>query len=259
VFYAALHVASGTFYFFDGYDESSLFRRHNLSAQALLMEGARRMDELRFFREKIPSSDCIPVPLAQLATTTRNPPRKPPDDLAEVYAACDGKATISEIGRAVGQLEFEITRAVFQLIGGGFLTVVAPRPAGAEAIVRAFNPAIAEIHRQCDAHGKGGELRDSLARFAVGGGVFDPLFQGAGPLVDGTLDPPRVARNLVALAGEDPDAWLVQQLYDYVGFALFQAGSLLPRDAERALSLHVAEALKGVRSVDNASPTSRKV
>ncbi|WP_198096948.1 hypothetical protein, partial [Clostridioides difficile] len=71
-----------------------------------------------------------------------------------------------------------------------------------------------------------------LARFATGGGVYDPLFQGAGPLPDGSFRSDRVERNLAALAGDDPDAWLIQLMHDYIGFALFQAGSLLARDVE---------------------------
>ena len=66
----------------------------------------------------------------------------------------------------------------------------------------------------------------------------------------------RVTRNLAAVAGEDPDAWLVQLLEEYVGFALFQAGSLLPREGEAALAAYVAEALKPVRSLESTTPPS---
>jgi hypothetical protein len=243
VFYAALHVGEGMFYFYDRYDEKSMLRRHNLNAGALLMEAARRMDEMRFFREKIPNEAYVPV--------AANKDKKVPDDLAEVFAQFDGKRSIAEIGRRIGQLEFEVTRAVFQLVSGGLAQVIAPRPRGAEAIVEAFNPGIVEIHRQCDAVGKGHELRDGLARFATGGGVYDPLFQGAGPLEDGSFRPDRVERNLVALAGEDPDAWLMQLLHEYVGFALFHAGSLLPREVEAGLVNAVTELLKPVRAPEN--------
>ncbi len=251
VFYAALHVSDGMFYFFDRYDEKSLVRRHNLNAGALLMEGARRMDELSFFREKVPNDTYIPVPSAA------GKEKKAPDDLAEILTQCDGKRTVAEVGRRIGQLEFEVTRAIFQLINGGFLHMIAPRPRGPEAIVEAFNPGLMEIHRRCDSAGKGPELRDGLMRFATGGGVYDPLFQGAGPIEDGSLKPERVARNLVALAGDDPDAWLIQLLHEYVGFALFHAGSLLSREQESALMANVTELLKPVRPTD-AAPPSRK-
>jgi len=251
VFYAALQVSDGLFFFFDRFDEKNLVRRHNLNAGALLMEGARRMDEMRFFREKVPNDTYIPTQLAS--------PKRPPDDLVVVFEQCDGKRDIAEIGRRIGQLEFEVTRAVFQLMSGGFVVIAAPRPQGPEAIVEAFNPALAEIHRRCLAAGKLSELRDGLARFATGAGVFDPLFTGAGPGVEGTFRPERVARNLAALAGDDPDAWLVSQMYDYIGFALFQAGSLLPREVETTLNATVAEMLKPLRQNDAGPPsTSRR-
>ncbi len=183
--------------------------------------------------------------------------KKPPEDLALVFAECDGKRSIAEIGRRTGQLEFEVTRAVFQLLQGGFIMVTAPRPEGPVAIVGAFNPALLDIHMKCDAAGKGAELRDVLSRFASGALVFDPLFFGAGPRPDGSFIAERVSKNLAAVAGDDPDTWLVQLLEEYVGFALFQAGSLLPREQETALATHVAEVLKPVRALESLAPPSR--
>jgi hypothetical protein len=248
VFYAAVHVSEGSFYFFDRFDEKHIIRRHNLNAGALLIEAARRMDEMRFFREKIPNDGYIPV---------RVPGKKPPDEFADVFAKMDGTASIADIGRAIGQLEFEVTRATFQLVTNGCAYVVAPRPHGPEAIVETFNPALAAIHESCDAVSKGAELREGLSRFATGGGIYDPLFMGAGPLADGTLKPSRIANNIAALAGEDPDAWLVGLMNDYVGFALFHAESLLPRDQQSVLMGQVMEILKPLRPLLDSQPISR--
>ncbi len=251
VFYAALQMGSGTFYFFDRFDDRAIMHRHNLNTGALLMEGARRMDEMHFFRERIPNDNYIPTPTQS--------GKKPPDDLTELFVQCDGKRSIAEIGRRIGQLEFEVTKGVFQLISGGFLTVASPRPQGAEAITDVFNTALREIHKRCDAAGKGAELRDGLARFATGAGIYDPLFVGAGPTRDGSLKSDRLARNLAALAGDDPDAWLIQLLHEYVGFAMFQAESLLPREVEREVAAVVADTLKPVRPVDSSQgPSSRR-
>jgi hypothetical protein len=137
------------------------------------------------------------------------------------------------------------------------VTVVAPRPRGPEAIVETFNPALHAVHERCDAAGKGADLRDGLGRFATGGGVYDPLFMGAGPLADGTLKPERIGRNIAALAGEDPDAWLVELMNDYVGFALFQAESILSREAQAKLLADVMEILKPLRPLTEAGPRSR--
>ena len=248
VFFAAVHVSDGAFYFFDRFDEKNILRRHNLNAGGLLLEAARRMDEMRFFREKVPNDQYIPVPVAG---------KKATDDLANVLEVCDAKKSIADIGRATGLLEFDVTRAVFQLVSSGCVTVLAPRPSGPEAIVDMFNPALVAVHERCDAAGKGTEIRDGLSRFATGGGVYDPLFMGAGPLQDGTLKPDRIGRNIAALAGEDPDAWLVELMNDYVGFALFQAESLLSRDAQATLLARVTEILKPLRPLIDAGPRSR--
>ena len=253
VFYGAVHVSRATFYLFDGFEESRLARRQMLSAAGLLMEAARRMDELRFFREKIPGDTWLPMPVPAAAG------RKPPAELVELLAQCDGRRSVAEIGRRIGQLEFEVTRAIFQLVNAGFVTVAAPRPEGASAIVGAFNVALVEVHRACDAAGKGRDLRAGVEQFANGAGVYSALFSGAGPVEDGGLRGERIARNVVALAGEDdPDAWLSQHLFEYAGFALFHAGTLLPRDAEATLNARVAEILSPFKQqAEVAPPPSR--
>ena len=249
VFFAAVHVADGSFYFFDRFDEKIILRRHQLNAGALLMEAARRMDEMRFFREKVPSDAYIPTPV---------PGKRPSEELMAVFAQCDAKKDLADIGRATGMLEFEVTRAIFQLITNGCVVVVAPRPRGPESIVETFNPALAAIHHRGDQAGKGAELREGLSRFATGGGVYDPLFMGAGPLADGTLKPDRIRRNIAALAGEDPDAWLVELMNDYVGFALFQAESILSREAQADLLAEVMEITKPLRPVTEAPPSASR-
>lgn len=232
VVFGALHAGEGTFVFLEGFDETRIVgRRFSLNASGLLMEAARRMDELQFFREKVPNDTYVPSQIFGI--------KLPPEELQAVYDECDGKKSIAEVGRALGLLEFELTKAVYQLVSGGLLRLAPSRPQGPEAIVEAFNPALAAVHGSCDEQGKGAELRAGLSRFATGAGVYDPLFQGAGPLPNGTLKAERVAKNIVALAGADEDAWLLQLMNDYVGFALFQSESLVTRDAQRTLSTRV--------------------
>ena len=92
--------------------------------------------------------------------------------------------------------------------------------------------------------------------FSTGAGIYDPLFMAAGPQPDGSLKGERVAKNLAALAGDDPDAWLIQLMHEYVGFAMFQAESLMARDAERSLKDTVSEMLKPVRPLESSGPAS---
>ncbi len=249
VFYGAVHVARAMFYLFDRFEESRVVRRYHLSTGQLLMEAARRMDELRFFREKVPSDAWIPAPVATSG-------RKAPPELVELLSQCDGRRSIAEIGRRIGQLEFEVTRGVFQLVAAGLVVVTAPRPEGVAPIVETYNRAVAEIHRACDEAGSGRELRAGLEQFAMSTGVYVPLFAGAGPAEDGTLRAERIAQNLAAIAGDAGDPWLTQQLLEHAGFALFHAGSLLPREAEAALNARVAEILRALQPSEGATPAS---
>ncbi len=163
VFYAAVHVSDAWFYLFDGFDESALPRRHHLGAGHLLMEAARRMDEMHFFREKVPSDAWVPTPVPAAAGGTK----KAPPDLADVFAQCDGRRSVAEIGRRAGQLEFEVTRAVFQLVTVGLVTVAPPRPEGSVAVVEIVNRALVEIQRACEARGGVADLREGLEQFVT--------------------------------------------------------------------------------------------
>jgi hypothetical protein len=231
--FATLLVSDGMFYFLDRYDENRVAVRHHVSANNLLMEGVQRMDESKYFRERIPSDMHIPTPIAG---------RSDPDpELAAVWQACDGRRSVLEIGRMCGQGEFEVTRALFQLVQAGFIHVTPPMPKGTHALVSIFNEAIAVIFQAAEAAGRAAVLREHLAAFASSIGIYDALFAGAGPADDGRLDEHRIAQNIQTMGGEDPDNVLSQWLYEYVAFALFDAGSQLSKEEERALSRRVSD------------------
>lgn len=233
IVYAALRCSEGTFWFVDGFDPTRLAYRHRVSAQTLLMEGVRRMDEAKYFRDRIPTLAHVPA---------RLPIRlDPPEDLEAVFEACDGARTVMDIGRAVGLGEFETTHALFRLTQGGFVHITAPRPNTPEAIVEIFNAAIRPILDAADGVKRGAEVRAHLAAFASGIGVYDALFVGAGPARDGSLEAARVARNVVAMAGDEPNAALSQWLHDYLSFALFDATTEMPRDRANELANAVTD------------------
>lgn len=243
IVYAVLLVGDGMFYFLDSYDASRLHCRINLSVNGLLMEGVRRMDETKYFRERIPSDLHVPE---------RIPGRSPPDpEFEKVFEAVDGTRSVADICRVVGQGEFEVTQAVFSLVQAGKVVVHAPRPTGPAAIVALFNQAIHIIFDEMDRVQHGDEVREQLASFATGAGIYDALLQGAGPAADGTVEVERVVQNAQVLVGPEQDeVMLAQWLYEYVSFALFVAEPLLRQgDApvsraspeQRELSRRVAE------------------
>lgn len=241
IVFATMTVGDGTFFFLDGFDEKRLVSRHTVSANALLMDGVTRMDELRYFRQKIPSAAHIPI---------RNENRgTPPEELQRVFAAVDGKQSVEDVGRGTGLGEFETTKALYALVQSQHVSMHPPRVSGGPtALVAAANEALRAIFAAAERAGKAGEVRASLDSFAVGAGVYDILFRNAGPDQSGALHPETVAANSVVMAGgADQDNLLKQMLHEYVSFALFSAGAALGSEAEGELAKQVTPALAGLR------------
>ncbi|EYF07881.1 DUF4388 domain-containing protein [Chondromyces apiculatus] len=245
----------GVFYFLERFDEEQIASRQNLTVSGLLMEAVRRMDEARYFRERIPSSMHVPE---------RLPGRAPPtNELRKMWDAIDGHLPIAELARATGQGEFDATRAVFQLIQAGLVAVHAPRPTGPTAIVTLFNDAVRAILAEVDEAGHGDEVRWQLAAFSSGAGVYDALFRRAGPSEEGTVLPEPTIANAIVLAGpEQAETMLAQWLYEYASFAMFVAEPLLRLGADgltqRRSELPPVEH-SGVPSIGRDAPLSRRV
>jgi hypothetical protein len=234
VVYATLTVGDGTFFFLDGFDEARLVAHHVVSANALLMDVVTRMDEMRYFREKIPSSDHTPYRLSNTEPT--------PQEFAITYGAIDGTSSIETLGRATGRGEFETTKDVYGLVQSKHVGIHPPKfGGGLAAVVETANEALRFLHREADTSQIGEDLRGSLTSFAVGAGVYDILFRGAGPDGLGSFAADRVAENAALVThGEDPERILKQMLFDYVGFAVFSAGSVLGPEKEAELSRQVS-------------------
>ncbi|MFO0616075.1 MAG: DUF4388 domain-containing protein [Polyangiaceae bacterium] len=234
VVYAVLLVSDGMFYVLDNYDETRLMARMNLSVSSLLMEGVRRMDETRYFRERIPSEEHVPARVPNKQAPTE-------ENLLPVYEAIDGNRNIQEICRVVGQGEFEVTQALFQMLQSNTVVVHPPRPTGKNALVARFNEAMALLITAVTEAGRLPEIREQLSSFASGAGVYDVLFQGAGPAADGTVNADRIGENVAMLVGPaESEAMLSQWLYEYSSFGLFVAEPIL-RQGEGGVTKKVAE------------------
>lgn len=225
IFHATLLVGEGAFYFLDGFDESELAARHRLSVPALVRDGIRRIHETRFFRARIPTPLHVPVPVAQ--------PAPPEASLQPVFAAMDGKRSIEDLCRALGTGEFDVTRAVFQLVQSGHAAIRAPR-LGARAAVAVYNDAVSLLLRELDAIDQGDAVRDQLAE-RTKTVPLGQVLEGAGPADDGRLDGERVAANVASR----PDAQAVEEvlgnwLHEHASYALFLARPHLKRAQEAA-------------------------
>jgi hypothetical protein len=225
VFDAVLRAGSGMFYFFDGFEERLLAYRMRTPIAVMLTDGVRRMDEMKYFRERIPSGDHVPARVAG---------HVPPDaDQNRVYGAIDGSRSVHAICRAVRADEFEVTRSLFELAQAGHVLMRSPRPQGASAVVEVFNKAMVLLMRELDAMDVGDEVREQLAQFASEGGVYEALFADASPAEDGSLDAERIEQNVARLsAPHDVELLLAEWLHDYASYAMFLARPHLQRAEE---------------------------
>lgn len=242
IVFAVLEVSDGTFFFLDGFDDARLVVRHTVGASALLIDSVTRMDEVRFFRQKIPSSEHVPV---------RNDGSLPPAEFSAVFNAIDGSRSVEEVGRITGLGEFETTKHLYALVQSHCVAIRPPPVTGGpHAIVAAANAALSAIFRAVAEGGHAGELSRSLASFAVGAGVYDILLRGAGPDAEGVLEPDVVVENSVLVAaGAAPAQVLRQMLHEYVSFALFSVGAVLGSGAEAELARQVTPMLAVLRPV----------
>ncbi|MGC4069332.1 MAG: hypothetical protein QM784_32725 [Polyangiaceae bacterium] len=242
VTFSALLVADGMYYFLDGFDDSRLASGQAMSANALLMDAVTRIDELRYFRAKVPTKAHVVV-----RTDNREPP---PEELSDCYACVDSRRSVEEIGRVTGQGEFAVTKQVYSLVQSKHVQVRPPRVGGPAALVATANEALRAVQHAAAATQHWPEVERSLASFAVGAGVYDILFIGAGPDAQGEINAAKVAENsLVVAAGTDPEELVKQLMHDYVSFAVFTAGGLIGATAEEKLKREVAPILAQLRPV----------
>jgi hypothetical protein len=255
IFFAMLLVARGSFFFLDGYDEARLTARMHFSAAALLMQGVSRMDEIKYFRERIPSQEHVPARADQRTELPAELLEAWPS-LAKVFAVVDGRRSVLEIGRACGLSEFEVTHALFQLLQATFVAVNPPMPSTPEAIVAIHNDAMRRVFALAAKHRRDGALREHLARYSSSVGVLDELIGAAGPASDGALDTRRVLKSIASMAGDEQQTSLSQWLHAYVAFALFDIGADVPKEehAELAREVRKCLALLAPRSIGSVPP-----
>jgi hypothetical protein len=233
IVFGALEVDDGTFFFLDGFDSERLVSHHTINASMLLMDGVTRLDEIKYFRQRIPNSNFIPADGGATGP--------PPQEFEAVYDAVDGVRNVADIGRQTGLGEFECTKALYALSQSKYIIINKPRfEGGLSGLVDQGNHALRPIYQRVDAAGKGTAFRNALDQFATGAGIYAMLFRGAGPNERGMLEPDGVCQNLHDVADGDEELFLKTKLHEYISFALFAAGGVLGADVEGILGVEVA-------------------
>ncbi len=238
---ATMTVADGAYCFLDGFDEEALISRHSISLNGLLMDGVTRMDEMRYFRQRIPTADYVPEKVEG-----RPDPGK---EFLGIWKTIDNQMSVNELGRTLGLGEFETTKLLFQLVQSKHVSMQRPRLRGGPLeIVETANAVLREIHQEADTAGKGTVLRQQLAAFTEG--PYVAVFRDAGPYEKGTFLTQRVVDNARAMAaGASVERFLKELLYDYVSFALFTAGSLVRRVKDQGLGKQVEPLMSRLRPI----------
>lgn len=97
-----------------------------LTAESLLMEAARRIDEWARMADRIPHADVIPALADAEADHAATLDLRPHE--WQVLAAVDGLTSIRAIAASVGLDEFDAARVIYGLLSTGVLTVVSVAP-----------------------------------------------------------------------------------------------------------------------------------
>jgi len=227
IFFGMMLIGRGAFYLLDAFDDAALSVRLDLPVAPLVREGVRRMHEMQYFRARVPSPGHVP---------SRTPGQRAPDEggTLPLYDAIDGRRSVADLCRLLGEREFDVTRSVFLLVQSGHVEVRAPS-LDVEGAIAVYNEAIALILRELDGLDEGDAVRRQLAAFAATREPYAALFDDAGPADDGTLDAARVRANLAApdlaaIAGAE--AAVPRWLHEFASYALFLARPHLRRSQE---------------------------
>lgn len=243
IFYSVLLIRAGVFYFYNLEEETRAPQQLNLVTQNLLLEGVRRIDEMSYFRERIPSrwtvievrSDITPRQLSELES--------------KVYELVDGHRSVDEIARESRLGEFETTRVLFHLIQLGYLqrrrdTNISQipvdergrtRPDALEALIETYNTVFRKIFNKVKDKDRTDTLRDGLSSFFQGATGFVDLYRDVELGPDGALPARTLLANLEQIQIESPVDFLYNGLNELLFFEMFTAGEALPPEDEEQL------------------------
>ena len=92
-----------------------------IPVEAVLMEGARRIDEWSQIQTRIPHLGIVP----RLATTDGGSLDLHPDEWS-ILAVVDGERDVREVAQAIGRAEFEVAKTLFGLAAAGVVGLEQP-------------------------------------------------------------------------------------------------------------------------------------
>jgi hypothetical protein len=243
----------GEYYFYKTTAESGPPSQLQLSTKQLLFDGVRRIDEMSYFRAKLPSSDVV------LQQRVPQPEEKLPPREARVLALVDGTRDIVAISRDSHLGEFETTKILFQLFASHYVQMpearvsaqmqAVPGTDSATQVVEIFNQAYARVHTTVQTNDKELALARGLESFFASMTEFAPLFSGVTVDGKGELPAESIVANLSMAPVDDKLRldYLYRGLNELLFFELFIAGEgAVDRRAELELHEKLHQILRDV-------------
>ncbi len=240
--YSTILFKNGAFYFYELLgDVPSKIR---FMARDILMEGVRRMDELSYFKTKIPSLDVVPVMV--------NPAWKEQENVSvherDVLHLIDGKRSISEIARETKLGEFDTLKIIYNLMQAGFIKLKsAPRTVRSDGdkdglseeqrllrrIVKVYSYVFKMLQRRIGARV---DLVETVQSYLEQSGEPFGKFFASHPMGKGfTIDMDALDEFITEGDGRASLRSLERILRDAVQFVLFTAGLSLSEEVEGML------------------------
>jgi hypothetical protein len=223
-----------------------------INTQGLLMDALRRIDEMKEYRKRLPSSRAFVVRQRPAGASLDAPHRA-------VYDLCSGERTVAEIALAARLTEFEATKALHHLIEGGYVSVAAspqvapiviPAPT-AEEVARVFNLIFKEILSEVRTVNMSKEFIAAATGAVTGQAAKSPFFARLAFQADGSLPEAALLQNLaqLSLTPTERARTLHAALSELMFFLLFQTSELLEPDADEDLSHRVKQLLWTIEGV----------
>ena len=155
IIYSIFPMSSGCFYFFEGGFLAEDLSQFRLNTQNILMEGYRRLDEWGLMREKIPHDGVVLHVSGDAPDTGFESPH-----MDKVFRLIDGKRSVRELMRGSGLGEFDVTRAIYDLLRRGVVEAIDPKAVkddktkSLDAVIEAYNRLFLVVAQALDRAGR---------------------------------------------------------------------------------------------------------
>ena len=245
IFHAAMAVREGSFAFDSALDPESLPASMSLDTRGLLLEAARRIDELSELRRLIPGTNMV------LQRKPRSFPPRTEGVSEEFLARCDGRRTLEEIAGDLGLVEYEAVKLAYRYLVDGVLEVVPTEATSGESIrfvVDRYNEMVDLVASAVSAAGDPGDFFDEVRSFPSSAGASEETTRRLVLDAAGHLDHANVAAILREVRVHDRMGHLVRTLTQYLFFVLFCADGRLPRAVHRKVGDLVHSMLQKIGS-----------